>query len=157
MYLDILGLISHISSLTATSFLISGRPAAKVSSLMKFLVMFSLCWPWVRLLSCSLTTPRVICSTTSCIALYLGITPSSSTGSLLMGRSITCTSSSVLVGVLLPLLLPVGGEGHARPPPSSPFLMLGGRMVLKAVRMFSTNCLHSGWSTHSLSPIASSM
>ena len=85
------------------------------------------------------------------------------------------------VGVLLPLLLPVGGDGHAPSPAPSSWtppphlrqgwlfaiimwnrggychLMDGWRMVEKAVRMLSVNCLHSGWSTHSLSPIASSM
>jgi hypothetical protein len=38
-----------------------------------------------------------------------------------------------LVGVLLPLLLPVGGEGHAPgPPPSPPPRAWGGSTVLNA-------------------------
>ena len=49
LYLEILGLMSHISSLPATMSLISGSPQAKERNRMKFRVMFSLCWPWVRL------------------------------------------------------------------------------------------------------------
>ena len=43
LYLEILGLMSHISSLPATMSLISGSPQAKERNRMKLRVMFSLC------------------------------------------------------------------------------------------------------------------